>query len=77
MSTITKTKATVAQTVALAKFLANKGLDSEQAPFHHTPSLRSAQLFIHSAYSVVLSLVWTPLRLRAYPVCVHLMYSLY
>ena len=30
MSTITKTKATVAQTVALAKFLANKGLDSEQ-----------------------------------------------
>ena len=30
MSTITKTKATVAQTVALAKFLANKGLSSEQ-----------------------------------------------
>ena len=30
MATITKTKATVAQTVALAKFLANKGLDSEQ-----------------------------------------------
>ena len=30
MSTITRTKATVAQTVALAKFLANKGLDSEQ-----------------------------------------------
>ena len=30
MSTITKTKATVAKTVALAKFLANKGLDSEQ-----------------------------------------------
>ena len=29
MSTITKTKATVAQTVALAKFLANKGLSSE------------------------------------------------
>ena len=30
MATITKTKATVTQTVALAKFLANKGLDSEQ-----------------------------------------------
>lgn len=30
MATITKTKATVAQTVALAKFLANKGLSSEQ-----------------------------------------------
>ena len=30
MSTITRTKATVEQTVALAKFLANKGLDSEQ-----------------------------------------------
>ena len=30
MATITKTKATVAQTVALAKFLANKGLDSEE-----------------------------------------------
>ena len=30
MSTIIRTKATVAQTVALAKFLANKGLDSEQ-----------------------------------------------
>ena len=30
MSTITKTKASVSQTVALAKFLANKGLDSEQ-----------------------------------------------
>ena len=30
MATITKTKATVAQTVALAKFLANKGLDAEQ-----------------------------------------------
>ena len=30
MSTITKTKATVAQTVALAKFLANKGLSSEE-----------------------------------------------
>ena len=30
MATITKTKATVAQTVVLAKFLANKGLDSEQ-----------------------------------------------
>lgn len=29
MATITKTKATVAQTVALAKFLANKGLSSE------------------------------------------------
>ena len=29
MSTITRTKATVAQTVALAKFLANKGLSSE------------------------------------------------
>ena len=31
MATITKTKATVAQTVALAKFLANKGLSSEEA----------------------------------------------
>ena len=30
MATITKTKATVAQTVALAKFLANKGLSSEE-----------------------------------------------
>ena len=30
MSTIIRTKATVEQTVALAKFLANKGLDSEQ-----------------------------------------------
>ena len=30
MSTITRTKATVEQTVALAKFLANKGLDAEQ-----------------------------------------------
>ena len=29
MSTIIRTKATVAQTVALAKFLANKGLSSE------------------------------------------------
>ena len=29
MATITKTKATVAQTVALAKFLANKGLSAE------------------------------------------------
>ena len=29
MATITKTKATVAQTVVLAKFLANKGLSSE------------------------------------------------
>ena len=30
MATITKSKATVAQTVALAKFLANKGLSSEE-----------------------------------------------
>ena len=30
MSTITKTKASVAQTVSLAKFLANKGLSQEQ-----------------------------------------------
>ena len=30
MATITRTKATVEQTVALAKFLANKGLDSEE-----------------------------------------------
>ena len=30
MSTITKTKASVSQTVALAKFLANKGLNSEE-----------------------------------------------
>ena len=30
MATIIRTKATVAQTVALAKFLANKGLNSEE-----------------------------------------------
>ena len=30
MATITKVKASVSQTVALAKFLANKGLTSEQ-----------------------------------------------
>ena len=33
--------------------------------------------FVRTHSRVVLSLVWTPLRLRAYSVCVHLMYSLY
>ena len=45
--------------------------------FHYTQILIAQTEFVRTHSRVVLSLVWTPLRLRAYSVCVHLMYSLY